>query len=59
MTSPCLDCKERISGCHANCSAYKLFKGVSDYRKQKIQKERTKEYEITSAFIDNLTIRKY
>lgn len=59
MTSPCLNCKDRQAECHSTCSAYKLFKGVNDYRKQKIMKERTKEYEITSAFIDNLTIRKY
>lgn len=59
MTSPCLDCKDRQAECHSTCSAYKLFKGVSNYRSEKMNREKKKVYDSTSRLIDAMIKRKY
>ena len=59
MTSPCLNCKDRQAECHCSCSAYKLFKGISDYRREKHNRERKKVYDATSQLIDTMINRKY
>lgn len=41
-TSACLNCKERIIGCHQNCEKYKQYKQYLETIKQNKIKEREK-----------------
>ena len=41
MTTPCLDCKERVLGCHSKCKKYNSFKTHINI----IRKKERKKYE--------------
>lgn len=46
--TPCMDCPDRVVGCHGSCEKYKKFKdeGLKDWKKRKRAYE--KEYDVES-----------
>lgn len=46
--SPCKDCKDRHSGCHAECEEYKAFKSALAKAQVKEYKQKNAEHTATA-----------
>ena len=44
IISPCYECTQRQSGCHANCEKFLHFKCEQDARKEKLYESKRKEW---------------
>lgn len=38
--APCLNCKDRVLGCHSTCERYKEFTEINERRKGEIRKDK-------------------
>lgn len=43
-TSPCLNCKDRVIGCHSTCKKYKEYFDENEKRKEKLRKKQEVSY---------------
>lgn len=42
--SPCLNCKDRVIGCHSTCKKYKEYFDENEKRKEKLRKKQEVSY---------------